>query len=339
MQRRNKRFVERLPLVLSRGWHAYLFATLFCLVGLAARELAEPMLPTGYPFLSFFPAVILSAFLFGIRPGIYAGILGGLLSWYFFIAPAFSSFSPGVLLAMSFYAGVVAIDILLINWMQRANYQLAVERERNRELAEKRELLFRELQHRVSNNLQVVAALLALQRRDVDHDGAAKALDQAAARLGLIGKISRALYDPFGEGQTVSSFLSVLASNLIEASGRDDIKMSVVAPDDLALPPDVAVPLSLITAEAISNAIEHGLAGRPDGHIAVTLGHGDDGSILLRISDDGQGLSPCFDAESATSLGLRIATTLARQLGGRFSLEPGVERGTVATLTLPRLAV
>ncbi|MEJ7927298.1 ATP-binding protein [Sphingobium sp. AN641] len=339
MQQRNERFVERLPLVLSRGWHAYLLVTLFCLLGLAARKLAEPIMPAGYPFLSFFPAVILSSFLFGVRPGIYAGALGGLLSWYFFIAPSFSPFNAGVALAMFFYASVVAVDILLIGWMQRANYQLAVERERNRRLAENRELLFRELQHRVSNNLQVVAALIALQRRDIDHDGAAKALDQAAARLALIGKISRGLYDPTGEGQSVRGFLSVLAGDLIEASGRNDIKIAVVAPDDLTLPPDVAVPISLITAEAISNAIEHGLSGRSGGHIAVTLDHGDGGSLILRISDDGQGLRPSFDAASLNSLGLRIATTLAEQLGGQFSLEPGTATGAVATLTLPRQSV
>src|SRR3546814_6329176 len=99
---------------------------------------------------------------------------------------------PGVLVALGFYGAVVVVGIALINLLQKANFKLAVERERSRALAENRELLFHELQHRVSNNLQVVAAMLSLQRRHVDHDVARRALDDASARLALVGRISRA---------------------------------------------------------------------------------------------------------------------------------------------------
>src|SRR3546814_9165321 len=142
---------------------------------------------------------------------------------------------PGVLLALVFYGAVVVVDIALINLLQKANFKLAVERERSRALAENRELLFHELQHRVSNNLQVVAAMLSLQRRHVDHDVARRALDDASARLALVGRISRALYNPSGEGQNVWSFLSTLTADVLEASGRDDIVLTVDAPDGLTL--------------------------------------------------------------------------------------------------------
>src|SRR6185295_3575503 len=110
--------------------------------------------------------------------------------WYVFIPP-FHSFAlaPGTLLSLGFYTLVVSIDITLVHWMQRANGWLVGERERSRQLVEQRELLFRELQHRVSNNLQVVAALLALQKRDVTDERARLALDEASRRLALIGKI------------------------------------------------------------------------------------------------------------------------------------------------------
>src|SRR3546814_17690567 len=84
---------------------------------------------------------------------------------------------PGVLLALVFYGAVVVVDIALINLLQKANFKLEVERERSRALAENCELRFHELQHRVSNTLQVVAARLSLQRRPVDHDLAPRALD------------------------------------------------------------------------------------------------------------------------------------------------------------------
>ena len=334
MQRSNARFVERLPLVLDRPAYAYGLTLLFSGAALLLRIAAEPLLPNGYPFVTFFPAVILSSFLFGIGPGIFAAIFCGLLSWYVFIAPFYSFvMNPAVAVAMQFYIGVVAVDIMLLHFMQRANFHLAVERERSRALAENRELLFHELQHRVSNNLQVVAAMLALQRRHVDHDVARKALDDASARLALVGRISRALYDPSGKGQDIRGFLTALSADVLEASGRTDIDVAVTAPHGLAIEPSVTVPLALIVAESVSNAIEHGLPDRP-GKVAVMLEEVE-GALALRIVDDGHGVAPDFQHDSSESLGLRIANALAAQLGGRFSLTPGANGGAVARLDLP----
>lgn len=334
MQRSNERFVERLPLVLDRPVYAYALTLLFCVAALMLRFAAEPILPNGYPFVTFFPAVILSSFLFGVGPGIFAGIVCGILSWYFFIPPPFGfDLNPAVAVAMLFYTAVVVVDILLIHFMQRANFNLAIERERSRTLADNRELLFRELQHRVSNNLQVVAALLSLQRRHVDHEVARRALDEASERLALVGRISRALYDPELKGQDMRAFLTMLTGDVVDASGRADIHLSVDAPGGLRLDPNVTVPLALVLAEAVSNAIEHGLPDRA-GRIDVTLVA--EGELLvLCVADNGHGVAPDFEATKGESLGLRIANALAAQLGGRFSLSPGVAAGTVARLDLP----
>ncbi|WP_375196315.1 sensor histidine kinase [Sphingobium sp.] len=335
MQRRNESFVERLPLVPRRPWHAYLLATAFCLIALVLRSAAEIAMPVGYPFVSFFPAVILSSFLFGVRPGIYAGLLGGLLSWYFFIPPRMGlAVNPGVIMALGFYGIVVAVDIALIHFMQKANFNLAIERERSRTLAENRELLFHELQHRVSNNLQVVAAMLSLQRRHVDHDLARRALDDASARLALVGRISRALYNPSGEGQNIRAFLTTLTADVMEAAGRDDITLAIEAPEDLILEPDVAVPMALIVTEAVSNAIEHGLPHR-GGNIQVAL-ETIAGTLALRITDDGEGIGADFEPERSPSLGLRISNALASQLNGRFTLQPAAQGGAIARLDLPQ---
>lgn len=337
MQRKNERFIERLPLVLDRPAYAYGIILLFCAAAFCLRLAAGTLLPEGYPFITFFPAVILSSFLFGSRPGICAAILCGILSWYAFIPPHGTFiFNPAVAVALVFYAGVVAVDIVLIHFMQRANFNLAIERERNRALAENREILFHELQHRVSNNLQVVAAMLSLQRHHVDHDGARRALDDASARLALIGRISRALYDPSGKGQDMRCFLSALTADLLDASGRNDVTVTVDAHADVKLDSNVAVPLALIVAESVSNAIEHGLPDRA-GAIHVTLAAEQDG-LRLQIADDGKGIADDFDVDRQ-SLGLRIAGALATQLGGHFALLPGVGGGAVARLDLPAAVV
>src|SRR5690606_15380980 len=103
-----------------------------------------------------------------------------------------------LVMILCLYVIVMVVAIALIHFMQRVNFHLAVERKRSRELADTKDLLFRELQHRVSNNLQVVAAMLALQRRHIDHDAARRALDDAPASLALSGKICREMYQPSG---------------------------------------------------------------------------------------------------------------------------------------------
>jgi len=331
MQRRNERFVERLPLATVRPIFAYLAAGLLSVIALAIRLSVDGVLPNGFPFVTFFPAVIIASFLFGVGPGIFAAVLCGLFSWFFYIGP---THAEGAGVAILFYIGVVATDIALVHWMQRANYKLAVERERNRTLAENRELLFRELQHRVSNNLQVVASLVSLQRRGVKDAAARKALDEASGRIGMIGRISRNLYDPDGQRTGLRPFLQTMVGDLLEASGRKDISVALDVRDGLTVHSDLFVPLSLVVAETVSNAMEHGFDGQ-GGRIVVTLAESEPNGMLLEVADDGRGLPADFAVENADSLGLRIATTLASQLGGRFELLPGEDRGARALLSFP----
>jgi two-component sensor histidine kinase len=326
--------LERLPLASDVPAFGYAMAVLFALGGLLVRIAADPVMPAGFPFVTFFPAVILASFLFGRGPGTLAGILCGLIAWYWFVPPFGAvKMSVPVAVAMGFYTLVVATDIALVHWMQQANARLRDERERSRRLAERSDILFRELQHRISNNLQVVGGLLALQKRDVADPDARAALDEAARRLGLIGRLHRHLHDPSGEQLRFDGFVGQLTADLIDSSGRTDIHFTVEADDSIALEADAAIPVALIVAEAVSNAIEHGFAGGRAGLISIHIrDHGD--AIDLTVVDNGHGLPPGFALANSDSLGLRLAQMLARQLGGEFSLTHGL--GSVARLHLPR---
>ncbi len=324
--------LESLPLARDRRPLAYAGSLAICLLALAVRVSANGVMSLGFPYVGFFPAVILATFLFGVGPGIMAGVLCGVFAWYFFIPPFWAvKMSGPVALTLAFYSAVVAVNIVVLWWMQVANDRLRIERERNRQLAERSELLFRELQHRVSNNLQVVGGLLTLQKRDVADEQAKAALDEAAQRLGLIGRIHRQLYDPSGEQLRLTAFLQELTSDLIKTSGKEGIVCTINAHDDLALEPDAAVPTALIVAEAIANAIEHGFADRENGAIVIHIARRGD-FVEISVTDDGAGLPAGFDLAKTDSLGLRLAQMLAMQLGGQFSLASG--KGTIALLRL-----
>ncbi|MBR0552850.1 sensor histidine kinase [Stakelama marina] len=326
--------IERMPVARDRPGIAIGIVAALVLSALFLRFAVDQGLPSGFPYVTFFPAVILSSFLLGVRWGSLVAVICGLLSWYFFIPPLDSfALQSGGMIALGFYIFVVATDIAIIHWMQLANAKLRHEREVSRQLALTRELLFRELQHRVSNNLQVAAGLLSLQKRQVRDETGRAALDEASRRLGLIGRISRQLYDAAGATRSMGEFLQPLCADVVEASGRTGIRCTIEVADDTPLNADAAVPLALIVAESMANAIEHGFRDRDAGHIEVHLARDGEDLVKVEVRDDGHGLPEGFSIEASDSLGLRIATMLAEQLNGRFDLVGG--KGTTARLVLP----
>ena len=165
------------------------------------------------------------------------------------------------------------------------------------------------------------AGLLALpDARYRRRGGARRARRGRARRLSLIGRIHRQLYDPQGEQLLLAGFLEQLGSDLVDASGKCGVEYRVDALEEVDLAPEAAVPMALIIAEAVTNAIEHGLAGRDAGLIVVRLTRAARRPAEHRRDPTtGAGLPTGFEIEKSDSLGLRLAQMLAKQLGGSFS--------------------
>ena len=205
------------------------------------------------------------------------------------------------------------------------------QRARAETFARQRETMFTELQHRVANNLQLVASTLNLERAQVADQQVKEALTTAIMRLTLISKLHRKLYHPDGVQADFGAFLKELCDDIVTSWGTRHVECLVDA-INLMLPADRAIPIALVANELISNALEHAFAGRPVGTINVGLGR-DGGAITLTVSDDGTGLPDGFDAANSTSLGLRIIQSLTLQLGGRFEVVNG--KGTTFRLVIP----
>ncbi len=317
------------------GGGRWIFSLVAFLIAFVVRYAINLDLPIGFPFLTFFPAVIITTFVAGLWPGIANAALSGLAAWYFFIAP-YGSFAlnGNSALALGFYIFIVGTDIAILYVMSRALHRLAEERQRSAELARSREFMFSELQHRVSNNLQIVASLMQMQKRKVNDPAALKIIDEAIRRLQLVSKVQRALHNPSGQRMPLNDFLREMVADVIEASGAPSgITHSVTADrdaGDVILTNTQSVPVGLIAAELVANCLEHGFANRREGHVAVHVARDAQGAVLLSIADDGHGIPDGFDLATARSLGLQIARSFAMQLGGELTMVRN--EGTVATL-------
>jgi two-component sensor histidine kinase len=183
-----------------------------------------------------------------------------------------------------------------------------------------KEVLLREVHHRVKNNLQVVASLLGLQGRAAGEPRARELFEESAARVSSMAMAHEQLYRSADLSSIdFASYLRQLARHLSARAGRRDIVVDLRAqPCTLSL--EVAVPCGLICNELLSNAFRHAFPGGRSGSILLETGATPDGGLLLAVADDGVGFPDGFRPEEASSLGWRMISSLAHQLGGHIRI-------------------
>jgi two-component sensor histidine kinase len=171
---------------------------------------------------------------------------------------------------------------------------------------QQKELLFKELNHRVKNSLQIVSSILHLQVPHAQDTEAATALRDAAARVLAIAAVHERLYTREEAGAVrLDTFLADLCQDIGRAYGcPDGIKSQI---DRVDVPADLAIPLALIVNELVTNAVKH--AGPP---CSIMLRAATDNGLKLSIADKGQGPSV---GQSRPGLGTRIVDAFSTQLG------------------------
>ena len=199
-----------------------------------------------------------------------------------------------------------------------------------------KEVLLREVHHRVKNNLQIVASLLNIQAEALP-EALRLALDESQRRVRSMALVHEQLYtcerpDQLDFGEYVDS----LTQDLFAAySIRPEVVGLRRDLESVLLPVDQAVPCGLILNELMTNALKHGFPDGRSGEIHVDL-HAMHGEVVLRVADTGVGLPPGFDCGQCDTLGLRIVDILRHQLNGK--LECADEGGASFTLRFPKPA-
>jgi two-component sensor histidine kinase len=197
-----------------------------------------------------------------------------------------------------------------------------------------KEVLIKEIHHRVKNNLQVIVSLLYLQSHKTTDPACADALMDCQTRIKSMALIHENLYQS-GDLSTIDfdQYLRNLAGNLMVTYGVDRSGIRVVTDvRDISVNVTAAIPLGLIANELISNALKYAFSGRDGGEITLT-GKRDSSRITIVIKDNGRGIPEDFDWEHADSLGLSLVQMLVRQLKGTITLVRN--GGTTFVITLP----
>lgn len=208
-------------------------------------------------------------------------------------------------------------------------------------LAEK-EMLLREVNHRVKNSLQLVASLLALEAASSGDRGVRQAFDDACGRVVTVARLHERLYDgPVSDRIALASYLPDLVRDLGHSLGLDSgpVRLSIEMSAEPYLPADRTVALALIVNELVTNTVKHAFPDGRTGQVDIRLLPGDDGAAwMLEIRDDGVGLPPDMDLMDSPNLGLRLVKTLCRQIGGKLtaqSVAEGMGTGTRVRIAMP----
>lgn len=302
-------------------------------LALLSRFALRDVLPPGYPFLTFFPAILFSTFLGGRGPGTVCALLSILASWYWFVPPVDSfGLDFASLLAVLFFTAISAVDVLVIDAVVRKQEALEAEQAKIAALLAQRSTLFSELQHRVSNNMAMVSAVLASQQRRLAHNPeAVEALREARARFQVVSNVHRQLHDPALKAEDFCTALAEMCRESLRAADRPIALDTDLQPVSLSL--ETRTSVSVLVVELLTNAMKHAFDGVGAPRLSVSLQPRADGGYELSVADNGGGLPEGFDPMKSDRLGLRIVQSLVQGLRGRWTTRTGPD-GTRFTITV-----
>ncbi len=195
------------------------------------------------------------------------------------------------------------------------------ERKLRAALREK-DVLLKEVHHRVKNNLQVISSLLNLQAQYVEDPATRAVFASSQGRVQSIALVHEKLYQSRDLSHIkLGEYLKTLLTDLLSAHSATDRGISsVIDVADLSLSVDVAIPCGLIVNELVSNALKHAFAARRSGTVTVRAQRTSGELIELSVADDGRGLPQAANPQNSSSLGLDLVFTFAEQLGAEVEI-------------------
>ena len=303
---------SRLRALFERSAQArYAAAVGLFLVALAIRVALAPAIASGYGITCFYPAVILAAYWLGARPAILTAVLSS-IAVFGFLAGTPLAMDARAWVTLGFFAVSSGLAIYLLGAIRTQLRQLAAANHRTEALVLSQAGLFRDHAERVTNHLQLIAAILQHTGRAADETEAARVLTNAASRTLLISRMHREFAGDTGRTVDFQAF----ARKLAEAAGPD--RRLEIRGEDLHLPPEQATALGLVLLDRLN-------ASR--------------GLVALKLSAEGPDIAFRMAVEepatpTPTPRDILLLEAVATQLRGQLEVEGDADMAVIR-LTFP----
>ena len=208
----------------------------------------------------------------------------------------------------------------------------AVEKKLTASLKEK-EVLLKEVHHRVKNNMQVISSMLSLQSQHITDKASRAMFEESQNRVRSMALIHEKLYTSEDLAHIdIAEYIHSLTHQLITTyrtiASRVNMDITVT---DIFLAITTAIPCGLIINELVTNALKHAFPHQQDGTITVSMTPSTKDSLILTVSDTGIGFSEGIDFRNTTTLGMQLVISLVEQLDGTITLDRN--EGTTFTIT------
>jgi PAS domain S-box-containing protein len=216
-------------------------------------------------------------------------------------------------------------------FVQRIVRDISVRKARERALQaalQEKEILLKEVHHRVKNNMQVVSSLLNLQSRHVKDPQDAEAFREGQRRIRSMALVHEKLYRSGSFSRIeFGGYLRQLADQALQTGDKKpgSVRLNLEV-EERSFDIQTAIPLGLIVNELLSNSLKHAFPGERRGEVSIALQPGEGREFILAYADDGVGLPSSFDIRRSESMGFQLVCLLVEQLEGRLEIES--ERGT-----------
>jgi two-component sensor histidine kinase len=299
-------------------------------VALLLRFLLDPLLPPGFPFLTFFPAVLITGFIWGTYPAITSAVLSGLAAWYWFVAP-FGSFAldAHAATALVFYVFIVATNIGLLSLALYALGAQVRSRQALSKALQLQEVISEEVDHRLKNIMATLGGLISLLQKHVSTPA------QLGERLRhKITALSRSIDLLRGAAHGEEITMTAAIHAVLDPLGVTDQKRLTLNGPDLVISANGVIPLNLILHELGTNSLKHGAFSDQSGVVSIewsVVPSEDEGAMLHLIWTESAG--PATAPPKHSGFGTELLNRMSLSMGGQctLSFEP---QGLTARVTL-----
>lgn len=212
------------------------------------------------------------------------------------------------------------VSLFILRKIKRQSAELSKKNVLINKTLKEKELLVKEVHHRVKNNFQIVSSLLELQSKDIEDEKALALANEGKNRVKSMALIHQKLYQDKSGLVDFDEYIQLLVKELGSLYGSKNKVKTNISSKNMKFDVDTAIPLGLIINELITNSYKYAFGESKENELSISINKEANKDFKLVVEDNGPGISDTLDVKKAKSLGLRLVNRLVKQLHGKLNV-------------------